>query len=212
MRCLRHAFESWPQFDKGSYSGRGIGNDYGDKGVIIRTRHKQLKVQFPLAAAYHEAGHAIARVYVGALATDSRVFHDGSGYSDGSLEWWQSTNPGIGAMWDLVLVSMAGLHAEARATKRSFDTLQYSHGLKDTMQSPRVWLCGWLAGTGNGRKKPFGRKRTRSAESFLRNCWPTIDIMAIRLRKSGFVSRGELQMLTKSYRRRCVTELVRPIL
>jgi hypothetical protein len=46
----------------------------------------------------------------------------------------------------------------------------------------------------------------------LRNCWPTIDTMAILLRKSGFVSRRELQMLTKSYRRRCVTELVRPAL
>ena len=168
-------------------------------------------MQFPLAAAYHEAGHAIARVYVGALATDSKVFHDGSGYSDGTLESWQSTNPGIGAIWDLVLVSMAGLHAEARATKRSMETLQYSHGLKD--YAVATCLVMWLARRyGKRTGKTIWAQANKERRVFLRNCWPTIDTMAIRLRKSGFVSRRELQILTNGYRRRCVTELVRPVL
>jgi hypothetical protein len=182
-----------------------------DKGVIVRTRHKQRKVGFPLAAAYHEAGHAVARVYVGALATDSRVFHDGSGYSDGALESWQSTNPGIGTIWDLVLVSMAGVHAEARATKRCLDTLQYSHGLKD--YAVATCLVMWLARRyGKRSVKAIWTQANKERRVFLRNCWPTIHTMAIRLRKSGFVPRRELQTLTKNYRRCCVTALVRPAL
>ena len=148
-------------------------------------------MQLPLAVAYHEAGHAIARVYVGALATDSRVFHDGSGYSDGTLESWQSTNLGIGAIWDLVLVSMAGLHAEARATKRSFDTLQYSHGLKDYVVA--TCLVIWLSRRyGKRAENTIWAQANKERRVFLRNCWPTIDTMAIRLRKSGFLSRREL--------------------
>ena len=180
-------------------------------GVIIRKRHKQRKVQFPMAAAYHEAGHAVARVYVGALATDTRVFHDGSGYSDGTLESWQSTNPGIGALWDLVLVSMAGVHAEARATKRCLDTLQCSHGLKD--YAVATCLVMWLARRyGKRPAKSIWSQANKERRVFLRNCWPTIDAVAIRLRTSGFVSRRELQTLTKNYRRSCLTELVRPAL
>lgn len=97
----------------------------------------------PKAAACHEAGHAVARVYVGVRATDTRVFENGSGYSDGTLESWRSTNPGVGAIWDLLLVSMAGIHAEARATMRSLVRLQYSHGLKNYALA--TCLVMWLA-------------------------------------------------------------------
>ncbi len=74
-------------------------------------------------------------------------------------------------------------------------------------------LVMWLARRyGKRTEKAIWAQAHKERRFFLRNCWPTIDAMAIRLRKSGFVSRRELQMLTKSYQRRCVTELVRPIL
>lgn len=153
--------------------------------AYLRYSAKAMKRLFPRSAAYHEAGHAVARIYVGARATDTRVFENGSGYSDGTLESWNSTNAGFGTLWDFLLVCMAGAHAEARVTKRSLKKLRFSHGLKDYAMAS--CLVVMLARRGRRREKAIWRQADRERRHFLRYCWPTIDAMASP-RSSGLIS------------------------
>jgi hypothetical protein len=160
------------------------------------------------AAAYHEAGHAVARIYVGAPATDTAVFENGSGYSDGHRGSWRSANPGIGALWDFILVSMAGAYSEARATKRSIEKIRLSHGLKDYAAATCLVII--LAKRSGGvTERAIWRQIERERTQFLRYCWKTIEMLADRLLRTGFVSREELRTLTRRYRRRLST-LQRP--
>ena len=160
------------------------------------------------AAAYHEAGHAVARIYVGAPATDTVVFENGTGYSDGHRGAWRSTNPGIGGMWDFILVSMAGAYSEARATKRSIEKIRLSHGLKDYATAACLVII--LAKRSGGvTERAIWRQIEKERTQFLRYCWKTIEVIAVRLSRTGFVSRKELHTLTRRYRRKLST-LKRP--
>jgi hypothetical protein len=165
--------------------------------------------RFPRGVAYHEAGHAIAQIYVGAPATLTRIFMNGTGYSDSNLDSWESSNSGIGTVWDLLLVYMAGAHAEATATKRSLESVRLSAGLKDYVSASVliIILSHKAAGL---TEEAIWRQADKERLFFLHRCWPTIAKMAVRLQTTGSVSSAELRTLTKRYRKKFVTSLCRP--
>jgi hypothetical protein len=59
------------------------------------------------ASAFHEAAHAVARLYVGAQATDVEIRNDGSGLTHGTGELWAAGHDQY-ASWNLLLYALAG--------------------------------------------------------------------------------------------------------
>ena len=163
-------------------------------------RKKAGKTFFSAAVAYHEAGHAVARVYLGARVTDTKVFKDGTGFSDGAVAEWRSANAGAGQSWDLLLMLMAGVHAEARATKRSLKVLRLSKGLQD-FAIATVLVDMMARHSKKLSAKAIWRQADRERAYFLRHCWHTIERVGAQLMRTGFVSAADLKRMTKSYRR-----------
>jgi hypothetical protein len=145
------------------------------------------------ASAFHEAAHAVARLYVGARATDVEIRNDGSGLSHGTGELWEA-GYGQYALWNFLLYALAGPYAEARVSHRDRVLVMFTRGAEDyrATQEPIAWLVarGYAA---------TERAAWRHAESetlvFLRERWPAITRVAAALLKSGRLSALEVHEL-----------------
>jgi len=151
----------------------------------------KVRRRFPLAAAFHEAGHAVATVFVGAAATDTHVFRDGSGIQLSSWHAWHTGTSGQAAIWELLLVFMAGPHAEARASKRGLGRVRMSTGVKDYASADV--LIEIMVERGYATSKRAGWRRADAERAaFLRRHWPIIEMVAVRLAERGIVRAAEL--------------------
>ncbi len=154
--------------------------------------------RFPLTAAFHEAGHAVATVFVGAPITDTEVFADGRGIQRGSWDDWYTGSSGAVAILELVLVFMAGPHAEARASKRALGLVRMSNGVKDYASADV--LIEIMVERGYMASKRAGWKRADAERAvFLRTHWPMIDAVAIRLAERGIVRAAELKRICRHF-------------
>jgi ATP-dependent Zn protease len=77
--------------------------------------------------AYHEAAHAVARVYVGAPCAPVEI-NGNAGMTHGTGEQWRSSSAGQYAAWDHALVTLAGPFAEGRISKCRAEIAEH-HGV-----------------------------------------------------------------------------------
>lgn len=123
--------------------------------------HERKRALVKAHAAYHEAGHAVARIYVGSAATDVEIYSDGTGISHGTGE--SALSPVY------LVVYLAGPFAEARVARLPRIAVLFSGGGKDD----------WAA----LRQHPlytgvFARIAEKETNRFLRRAWSDIDRVA----------------------------------
>ena len=137
--------------------------------------------------AYHEAGHAVARVYVGAQPTAVETRADGGGTSYGTSQQWESSRKGQYAAWDLVLYSLAGPRAEARISRTAYVVIVLTSGREDYESAKPV--IRWLIqhGFADGEKAAWHRAE-EEVRQFMRTHWPHICRVA-----DALMSRGRLE-------------------
>lgn len=145
-------------------------------------------------AAYHEAGHAVARIFVGASATTVEIGAAGGGFTHGILNRW----PGRGAdqMWTWLLVLFAGSYAEALASGRTVDNVLVDSGRLDLKEAAPA--IRWLVKHGHTKD----RMDTLIKLNFITSCflalrWGAIERVASELMRSGRLSGRQLKRLAR---------------
>lgn len=149
---------------------------------------------FQLAACYHEAGHALARLHIGLPATPTHVRADGAGESLGTLAHLSGDQY---LAWSIALYALAGPMAEARYAKRSLASVLLSHGADDFAQLRST--LHWLVAHNFARDAPAAEQRAQDeTRQFLSLRWPTIREIAAVLATHGTMSAPDLERLAIS--------------
>jgi hypothetical protein len=130
-------------------------------------------------AAYHEAGHAVARIVLGGEPSDTWITVEGGGYSAGTGRAWTGRNP-IDA---LPILTLAGPCAEARKRRIGIVVVLLTFGADDyqdarIMAASPVWRdCGFDAGRRIERW-------TWEARELLTAHWPAVERVAQALQQT----------------------------
>lgn len=163
--------------------------------VVYNAKRRQARSDFSRAAAFHEAAHAVASIIVGKPPADTQIFANGSGVHWGDWHTWRTAAPSVeAALWEMILVFMAGPHVEARASKRSLRRVRMSNGVKDFVCADQ--LIEMMVERGYVASKKAGwRKADKHRRRFLLVCWPKIERVAMRLQARGIVRAGELKRI-----------------
>ncbi len=141
----------------------------------------------PRAAAFHEAGHAVARLHIGAPATAVQIVP--YGYTRGSRRW-----PGRGQMrmWKWLLVLFAGSYAQAFETRRSLARTIRTSGKRDLEAAAPAVV--WLVRKGYARTRMAALRRVHADTMvFLVLRWDAIDRVAAALLKDGKLTARQLR-------------------
>jgi hypothetical protein len=149
---------------------------------------------FPKAAAFHEAGHAVARLHIGAPATAVAINRSGGGYTRGTPNRW----PGRGQrrMWTWLLVLFAGSYAQALAEKRSLHRTLITSGKLDLQQAKPA--IDWLVDRGHARRSVDVLTRIHfSTCAFLTVRWDAIERVAIALMAQGRLTARQVRALVE---------------
>lgn len=142
------------------------------------------------ATAFHEAGHAVARLYVGAEPTGAII--DGpKGFSFGTNLSWESAHSGQYAIWDRLICDLAGTHAEARASKRAIAWVALNSGLEDYRSAtPRI---SQLVANGFANSESAAwRRAEEETREYIKDCWGAIGHVATALLAKGHLSADEV--------------------
>jgi len=100
------------------------------------------------AAAFHEAAHVVARLYVGAPAAAVEINATGGGRTHGTRKW---AGRGEHRIRSWLLVLFAGSYAQAYATRRSLRKVMFTSGKRDLEEAaPAV---SWLVARGYAPKR-----------------------------------------------------------
>ena len=146
------------------------------------------------AAAYHEAGHVVACVYVGAGARAVRITDSGGGYMRGARGSWPGR--GHGRMWTWLLVLFAGSYAQAVASGRKVDRVLLTSGKLDLKEAEPA--IDWLLRRGHVRSSLEALTATHLATCmFMAERWPAIEQVAQALQKSGRLTGTQVRSLVK---------------
>jgi len=142
------------------------------------------------AAAFHEAGHAVARLHVGASATAVRIVP--YGFTHGSRRW-----PGRGERrilnWCLVL--FAGSYAQAFASRRSLERTVLHSGKLDLQEAPAI---AWLVRRGYARTRMEALMRVHlETLMFLALRWDAIERVSAGLIKDGRLTARQVRALAR---------------
>lgn len=144
------------------------------------------------ATAYHEAGHAVARLHVGAIAAAVEAPSSGGGYTHGTPNRW----PGRGQrrMWTWLLVLFAGSYAQAFASRRALDRVLITSGRLDLKEArPAI---DWLVARGHAESSLEVLARVHLATClFLALRWGAIERVARELRRSGRLTGRQVRAL-----------------
>jgi hypothetical protein len=147
-------------------------------------------------AAFHEAAHAVARLFIGAPLTSVEINDRGGGFAHGKLgrRWIARRWPLRG--WDLVLCAMAGPCAEARVSHRSVVQVVLRAGLDDLEQTklPVMWLVAHGYARDPDTAWTAGCRRTRW---FLSQRWAAIERVAEALLRRGRLSGRQVRKLAR---------------
>jgi hypothetical protein len=155
--------------------------------------------RFPLTAAFHEAGHAVARLHVGAAPTDTWIAQDGRGMSEGTGALWTSASSGHHAAWDLLLVLLAGPRAEAMHSRRSRALVMRSSGAQDFAEARPIVIDLVERGYAEDERAAW-RRADRDTGDFLRDRWTAVTALAAALAWAGRVPADDLVRLVRSAR------------
>lgn len=148
-------------------------------------------------AAFHEAGHAVARIYVGAEPTDTEIDITGAGISHGTETLWTTPGQGQYALWDLLIVLLAGSFAEARFSNEDPLNVLPRSGKRDLREANR--LLKQLAGNRFAVSIQAGRSRAHEETNiFLSYSWPDIEKVAAVLLKRGQISAKRLVKISQT--------------
>lgn len=147
------------------------------------------------AVAYHEAGHAVARIHVGAGATAVEIRPDGSGFCHGTGQPMLIVDGASQeAAYNVILIFAAGPHAEARASRKSAAVTMLTSGSDDWKQiEPQIdWLIARRFAQDSGRAQSRMRQHLRQ---FFKQRWPAIERVAAALLQKRFLSADEVRAL-----------------
>lgn len=164
------------------------------------TPNPRTRPRFPLAAAYHEAGHAVARLEVGAVPTDTWIAEDGRGMSLGTGASWVSASSGARAAWDLLLVLLAGPRAESMYRRCSRALVMQSSGAQDFAEAKPIVARLVARGWAEDERAAWRRVDLETGE-FLRHRWPAVSALAAALAWAGRVPARDLVRLVRPGRR-----------
>lgn len=147
------------------------------------------------SAAFHEAGHAVARIHVGFSATLTEVYADGSGMShaqDGGICNGGSQYP----VWNMLVVLLAGPWAEARYRKKGSLWVLSTTGKVDWRDAVR--LMDWLTehGFAADRNEAFERAEAETRE-MLKSRWNAIGRVAAALLQHRKLTADQVDALTR---------------
>jgi hypothetical protein len=143
------------------------------------------------AAAFHEAGHAVARLHVGAPATAVQIIPHGM--THGSRRW---AGRGERRMLNWLLVLFAGSYAQAFETRRSLArTVLHSGKLDMQAAAPAV---AWLVRHGYARTRMEALRRVHAETVlFLMLRWVAIERVAAGLLKDGKLTARQVRALAR---------------
>jgi hypothetical protein len=147
------------------------------------------------AAAYHEAGHVVACIYVGAGARAVWINQTGGGYTHPTRGRW----PGRGhrRMWTWLLVLFAGSYAQALACGRKVDRVLFTSGKLDLKEAEPA--IAWLVSRGHVRTSHEVLRATHLATCmFMAERWTAIEQVAKALQRSGRLTGHQVRSLVKS--------------
>ncbi|WP_342129938.1 hypothetical protein [Hydrogenophaga sp. OTU3427] len=142
-------------------------------------------------AAFHEAGHAVARLHVGAPSTPVEIDVSGAGLSHGTGESWKCRSDGQYAQWDLLTVLLAGPVAEARVRRRSLTAILFTSGQGDFLQINDV-LAGLIENGFASEKSGWERVESEVRE-IVRSEWAAIEAVALALLEKGVLTGAEVE-------------------
>jgi hypothetical protein len=160
--------------------------------VVSRRRNPG---RFPKASAYHEAGHAVARLHVGAIATTVEIHPRGGGYTHGTPNRW----PGRGQhrMWTWLLVLFAGSYAQAFVSGRSLERVLITSGRLDLKEAKPA--IDWLVTRGYAGSSLDVLGRTHLATcAFLALRWEAIERVAVALLRSHRLTARQVRALART--------------
>lgn len=150
--------------------------------------------RYSKVAAFHEAGHAVARAHVGARITAAKINLDGTGVSFGTGELWRSASCGQGAAWDALIVTLAGAYAEARISKQSRVLICLTRAREDMEEGREA--VRWLVRRGFAVSIEAAWERAeRETLDFLRDSWSAIERVAAGLLERGSLEADEVRRL-----------------
>ncbi len=149
---------------------------------------------FPKKVCYHEAGHAVAAVAIGREFTRVVVREDASGIVEGTGQVIELR--GQYGVWDDLVYSLAGMKAEARATKRGEAAVMFDGGRADMAQAGQG--IKWLVERGFAPDSAAAwRRAERDTKDFVHDEWPAIERVAEALRTHGGLEASEVLRLVR---------------
>jgi len=145
-------------------------------------------------SAYHEAGHAVARLHVGAIATTVEIGTMGGGSTHGTPNRWPSRAPR--RMWTWLLVLFAGSYAQAFATRRSVHRVLITSGRLDLREAKPA--IDWLVKRGHASSSLEALARVHiDACWFIALRWPAIERVAGELLRTGRLTGRRVKVLAR---------------
>lgn len=142
------------------------------------------------AACVHEAAHAVARLHVGSSATPTVVHEDGTGLSHGQGRW-KSAHTGQYALWNLLVVMLAGGLAEARVRKKSAPWIFLTTAREDWSEASRLLTSLVDRGLADNFDGAYLRAEEET-RLMLKACWWTILRVSEALQERGALSPEQL--------------------
>ena len=156
---------------------------------IARSTHMSLK-----RAAYHEAGHAVARAALGKPSIRVEISDDGHGMTHGTNQ--EGELRGQYAVWDEIVYGLAGSYAEARAAKVSTASVLLTHGYQDWQQiQPAI---DWLINNGYAESNRAAHLRAEAHTcELIRERWAGIECIAAALLEHRSLNGEQIDNLLK---------------
>ncbi len=150
----------------------------------------------PKGPAYHEAGHVVIQVAIGRAPTAVVTHRDGSGLTEGRGEPLSLKSQY--EVWDLISMNLAGIFAEARATKVSRFALSFGVGREDydAAGAPIKWLVaeGYAVDLDAAWRRAEAHTRALVARH-----WAAIVGVAEQLRVSGRLDAASVQEIIQNF-------------
>lgn len=161
----------------------------------MATSRKRSYARRRRAAAFHEAGHVVACLYVGAGSRTVWINETGGGYTHGTRHAWPWKKDQ--RMWTWLLVLFAGSYAQALACGRRVDRVMLTSGKLDLREAkPAV---DWLVKRGYVETSLEALAAAHLATCiFLTVRWPAIERVAHALLESGRLTGRQVRSLAES--------------
>jgi hypothetical protein len=145
-----------------------------------------------LEAAYHEAGHCVARARCGRALIAAEIRADGSGLTHGDGKRWRMHNQY--EVWDYLVYVLAGSFAEARRVKKGRFAVSLGGG-RDDYTCAREKIDRLVSqGYASSQEAAWARAEDETSE-LVRSEWAAIERVAMALISQRRLGVGALRRL-----------------